>query len=175
MGNIMRETKAWFLGAGSILILLGVAAISVPLAASVAIEVLIGWIFLMSGVVTIVHSFRALSPGKCILRLLNGIFYLAIGIIFLGYPIQGVLTLTLLLAILFLFEGVIKIAVAVQLRPKPNWGWMLASGLAALILAAMIFSGYPGSAAWILGLLVGLNLIFSGWTMIMLSSVRGDQ
>ncbi len=171
MSDIMQQTKRWFLGAGVILILLGGAAISVPLAASVAIEVLFGWIFVLSGVVTIVHSFRALSSGKCILRLLSGILYLAIGIMFLVYPMQGVLTLTLLLAILFMFEGVMKIAVAVQLRPMPNWGWMLASGTAALILAAIIFSGYPGSAAWILGLLVGINLIFSGWTMLMLSAV----
>ncbi|MGB2599252.1 MAG: HdeD family acid-resistance protein [Candidatus Omnitrophota bacterium] len=171
MSNIIQGTKGWFLGAGIILIFLGAAAIAVPLAASVAIEVLFGWIFVLSGVVTILHSFRALSSGKCILRLLSGILYLAIGIMFLRYPLEGVLTLTLLLAILFMFEGVTKIAIAVQLRPRPNWGWMLASGTAALILAAIILSGYPGNVAWILGLLVGINLIFSGWTMLMLSAV----
>lgn len=175
MADVIQKSKSWFLGAGIILILLGAAAISVPLAASIAIEVLFGWIFVISGVVTIAHSFRALSSGKCILRLLGGVFYLAVGIMFLGYPMQGVLTLTLLLAILFMFEGVMKIAVAVQLRPSPNWGWMLASGIAALILAALIISGYPSSATWILGLLVGINLIFSGWTMVMLSSVQGGQ
>jgi uncharacterized membrane protein HdeD (DUF308 family) len=171
MSNIIQETKRWFLAAGIILIILGTAAIAVPLAASIAIEILFGWIFVLSGVVTILHSFRALNSGKCILRLLSGILYLAIGIMFLRYPLEGVLTLTLLLAILFMFEGVIKIAVAVQLRPMPNWGWMLASGAAALILAAIIFSGYPGNVAWMLGLLVGINLIFSGWTMLMLSAV----
>ena len=130
---------------------------------------------MLSGVVTIVHSVRALSSGKCVLRLLSGILYLAIGIIFLRYPLEGVLTLTLLLAVLFVFEGAIKIAVALQLRTISNWGWMLASGIAALILAAIIFSGYPENVAWMLGLLVGINLIFSGWTMLMLSSVPGDQ
>ncbi|MGB2601052.1 MAG: DUF308 domain-containing protein [Candidatus Omnitrophota bacterium] len=175
MSDITQETKRWFLVAGVALILLGAAAIAVPLAASVAIEVLFGWIFAIGGIVTIAHSFRALSSGKCILRLIGGIFYLAIGIMFLVYPMRGVLTLTLLLAILFMLEGVIKIAVAVQLRPMTNWGWMLASGIAALILAAIIFSGYPGDAAWVLGLLVGINLIFSGWTMLMLSAVKTDQ
>ncbi|MGB2630761.1 MAG: DUF308 domain-containing protein [Candidatus Omnitrophota bacterium] len=175
MSDIIQETKGWFLVAGIILILLGAAAVAVPLVASVAVEVLFGWILVLSGIVTIVHSFRALNSGKCILRLLIGILYLAIGIMFLRYPLEGVLTLTLLLAILFMFEGVIKIAVAVQLRPMSNWGWMLASGIAALILAAIIFSGYPGSVAWMLGLLVGINLIFSGWTMLMLSAVPGDQ
>jgi uncharacterized membrane protein HdeD (DUF308 family) len=175
MSDITQETKRWFLVAGVALILLGAAAIAVPLAASVAIEVLFGWIFMIGGIVMTAHSFRALSSGKCILRLIGGIFYLAIGIMFLVYPMRGVLTLTLLLAILFMLEGVIKIAVAAQLRPMTNWGWMLVSGIAALILAAIIFSGYPGDAAWVLGLLVGINLIFSGWTMLMLSAVKTDQ
>ncbi len=175
MPNVMQETRGWFMGAGIILILLGVAAISMPLAASIAIEILFGWIFVISGVVTIVHSFRALNSGKCIFRLLGGIFYLAVGIMFLVYPMQGVLTLTLLLAILFTFEGVMKMAVAVKLRPVSNWGWMLASGIAALILAAIIFSGYPGDVTWVLGLLVGINLVFSGWTMLMLSAVPKGQ
>ena len=170
MPNIRQETKGWFLGAGIILILLGTAAIAVPLAASIAIEVLFGWILAISGVVTIVHSFRALSTGKCVLRLISGILYLVVGIMFLRYPLSGVLTLTLLLAILFMFEGVIKIAVALQLRPMSNWGWMLLSGIASIVLAAIIFSGYPGSVAWVLGLLVGINLLFSGLTMLMLSA-----
>ena len=173
MSAVIQKTKGWFLGAGIIMIVLGMLAISVPLVAAIAIEVLFGWLFVIGGLVTCVHSFRALNSGKCILRLLSGILSLAIGIIFLGYPMKGLLTITLLLAILFLFEGIIKIAVAVQLKSTPNWGWMLSSGIAAVILAALVFSGYPGSATWVLGLIVGINLIFSGWTMVMLSTVQG--
>ena len=175
MSEVIQKTKGWFLGAGIILIFLGTAAITVPLVAAIAIEVLFGWLFVVGGFVTGIHSFRALNSGKCILRLLCGILYLAIGIILLGYPMQGVLTLTFLLAILFIFEGIIKVAVAVQLRSTPNWGWMLASGIAALILASIVFSGYPGSATWVLGLIVGINLIFNGWTMIMLSAVQVEK
>ena len=169
MSDITQETKRWFHGAGIVLIILGAVAIAVPLAASIAIEILFGWIFISGGAVPIVHSFRALNSGRCILRLISGVLYLAVGIMFMAYPLQGVLTLALLLAAIFMFEGIIKIALAAQLRPSPNWGWMLASGIAALVLSFMIFSGYPGSAAWMLGLLVGLNLLFSGWTMLMLS------
>lgn len=175
MSEAIQKTKGWFLGAGIIMILLGMMAISVPLVAAIAIEALFGWLFVIGGIVASIHSFRALNSGKCLLRLLSGIFYIAIGTIFLVYPMQGVLTITLLLAILFSFEGIMKIAVAVQLRSKPNWGWLLASGIAALILASLIFSGYPGSATWVLGLLVGINLIFSGWTMVMLSAVQEEQ
>ena len=174
MSDITLETKRWFHGAGIVLIILGAVAIAVPLAASIAIEILFGWIFILGGVVTVVHSFRALNSGKCILRLISGVLYLAVGIMFMAYPLKGVLTLALLLAAVFMFEGIIKISLAVQLRPKPNWGWMLASGIAALVLSFMIFSGYPGSAAWMLGLLVGLNLVFSGWTMLMISAAQSE-
>jgi len=170
MSDIIRENKKWFIGTGIIMILLGGAAIALPLATAIAIEVFLGWIFIISGVVTSVHSFRALTSGKCILRLFIGIIYFAIGATFLVYPMQGVLTLTLLLAILFMFEGVLKISVVVRHRLLPNRGWILASGIASLILSGIIWAGWPGTAAWVLGLLVGINLIFGGWTMLMLSS-----
>ncbi len=170
MADTMKADKGWFLGAGVILILLGAAAIAVPIVASLAIETLFGWILLAGGLIKIVHSFRASNTGKCLLRLLGGVMYLAIGGIFLFYPLQGVLTLTLLLAILFVLEGIIKIAVSLRIRPMLNWGWMLTSGIAAFILAVLIFSGYPGDTTWVLGLLVGINLVFSGWTMLMLSA-----
>ena len=170
MVTAMKFSKGWFLGAGTILMLLGVGAIAVPMFAALAIETLFGWIFLVGGIIKIVHSFRALDTGKCFLRFLVGVMYMAIGGMFLYYPLRGVLTLTFLLAILFVFEGMIKIAVSLRIRPIRNWGWMLISGIAALILAAIIFSGYPGDATWILGLLVGINLVFSGCTMLMLSS-----
>ncbi|NQT33126.1 MAG: HdeD family acid-resistance protein [Candidatus Omnitrophica bacterium] len=170
MTDIMSVNRKWFMAAGIILILLGTAAIMVPIVASLAIEILFGWILLVGGLAMIVHSFRALDTGKCLLRLLVGVTYLAIGGMFLFYPMKGVITLTLLLAVLFTFEGIIKIAIAVQIRPTQNWGWMLVSGIAALIISAIIYSGFPGDVVWVIGLLVGINLVFGGWTMIMLSS-----
>ncbi|MBD3296540.1 MAG: HdeD family acid-resistance protein [Candidatus Omnitrophica bacterium] len=172
-GDIMdtlHKAKSWFIGGGILLLILGVAAIVLPVVAAVAVEVLFGWILILSGIVTIVHSFRALSTGRCILRFLIGLIYLAIGTTFLVYPLTGVLTLSLFLAILFIVDGVFKTAVALQLRPLSGWGWMLASGIVALMLAGIIFSGFPGEVAWMLGLIVGINLIFSGWSMIMLGS-----
>ena len=172
MSDVIERTKKSFIGGGIILILLGAGAIALPLAASLAIEVIFGWIFVISGIVTVIHSFNALNSGKCFLRLLSGIFYLAIGIMFLAYPIQGVATLTLLLAILFTFQGVIKIAVAIRLKPMQNWNWMLVSGIASLLLSGIIWAGWPSSVSWVLGLLVGINLMLSGWTMLMLASSK---
>ena len=170
MSDIGQVSKGWFVGAGIMLIVLGMAAIALPLVAAVAIEVLLGWILLMSGIVKIVHSFRAMSSGKCLLRLLGGAFYLAAGGILLAYPLQGVLTLTMVLIFLFILEGIIKLTVALRLRSTPNWGWMLASGIAGLVLAGIIWAGWPTSAAWAIGLIVGINLMFGGGTMLMLSA-----
>ena len=170
MSDIGQVSKGWFVGAGIMLIVLGMAAIALPLVAAVAIEVLLGWILLMSGIVKIVHSFRAMSSGKCLLRLLGGAFYLVAGGILLAYPLQGVLTLTMVLIFLFILEGIIKLTVALRLRSTPNWGWMLASGIAGLVLAGIIWAGWPTSAAWAIGLIVGINLMFGGGTMLMLSA-----
>lgn len=168
--DTFHKARSWFIGAGILLLILGIAAIILPVVAAVAVEILFGWILMLSGIITIVHSFRALSTGRCILRFLIGLIYLVIGGTFLVYPLTGVLTLSLLLAILFIVDGVFKTAVSLRLRPLPNWGWMLASGIVALILAGIIFSGFPGEVAWMLGLIVGVNLIFSGWSVIMLGS-----
>ena len=172
MTDIIERARKSFILPGIILIILGVGAITLPLAASLTIEVVFGWIFVISGIITIIHSFNALNSGRYFLRLLSGLCYLAIGVMFLVYPIQGVITLTLLLAILFTFQGIIRIAVAIRLRPIQNWRWMFISGIASLVLSGIIWSGWPNSVSWILGLLVGINLIFSGGTMLMLSSSR---
>ncbi len=174
MPDIIEKTRKGCAGAGIILILLGTAAIALPLAASFTIEAIFGWIFVISGIVTIIHSLKALNSGKCFLRLLSGIFYLAIGILFLANPIQGILTLVFILAIMFVFDGIIKIAVAIRIRPIRNWRWMLASGIASLALAGIIWARWPDNVSWILGLLVGINLIFSGFTMLMLSAAADN-
>ena len=174
MTGLMEKSRGWFILAGILLIIIGMAAVALPIIAAITIETILGWILVIGGIIQMVHSFRALSTGKCILRLLSGVLYLAIGGMFLVYPLEGVLTLTLLLAILFMFEGLMKITVSLQIRPTPNWGWLLASGIAALVISGIIWAGWPGTAAWVIGLLVGINLIFGGWTMLMLSASAGE-
>lgn len=159
----------WLLGLGILLIIVGIAAIGLPFAATLAVELLIGWILVIGGILQIIHSFWARKLGGIFLGLLAGILYLGVGLLMLLYPLQGVITLTLLLAILFLIEGICRIIASFQLRPMRNWGWILVSGIAALIIAFLIWAGWPASAVWAIGLLVGINLIFSGWSMIMLA------
>ena len=170
MADIMKRSKGWFVATGILLIIIGTAAIVLPLAFAIALEVILGWVLVISGVVQIAHSCRALNAGRCVMRFVGGLVYLAVGIIFLAYPLQGVITLTLLLAILFLFEGLLKIVISLQHRDERNWGWLLASGLAGIVIAAIIWAGWPATAAWVIGLLVGINLIFGGWSLIMLAA-----
>ena len=89
---------------------------------------------------------------------------------FLRYPLSGILTLTLLLAVVFLLEGILKIALSFKVKPQSNWGWLLVSGIAGIILAIIIILEFPAAAAWILGLLVGINLLISGLTLVMLAT-----
>jgi len=170
MSAVIQENKGWFVFAGILLIIIGIAAVALPFAAAIAVEIMVGWILVVSGIVQIIHSFKALSTGRCVLRLLGGILYLAVGVIFLIYPLEGLITLTLLLAVLFMFEALIKVIVAFRIRTMANWGWLLASGIAAFIISVIIFSGWPGTATWVIGLLVGINLIFGGSTMLMLTT-----
>ncbi len=170
MQDITQKAGAWFTVSGVILILLGAAAIALPLTASLTIEALFGWILTISGIVKIIHSLKARDSGRCTYRLLGGIFYLIAGIIFLAHPMQGLLIMIFALAFLFMFDGIIKIALSMRLKPLPGWGWMLASGLASLALSGIIWANWPDSVSWVLGLLVGINLIFSGITMLMVSA-----
>lgn len=171
MSDIMQNTGRWFTITGIILIALGIAAVTLPFTTSITIEMLFGWILTISGIVKVIHSLRALNSGRCFLRLVSGFFYLCIGILFLIYPMQGLLTLVFILAILFMLDGIVKIAVAIQLKPLQNWGWMFANGITSFALSGIIWLGWPDSGSWVLGLLIGINLIFSGITMFMLASV----
>ena len=98
-------------------------------------------------------------PGGAI-SLMGAIIYIVVGILMLIYPLTGILTLTLLIGIFFLLEGIAKIAVSFELKPATNWGWLLFSGIIALIMSAIILFGWPGTSLWVLGLLVGITLYF---------------
>lgn len=165
----VHEHRNWFLGLGILLVALGVGAIIFPFAATIAIEVLIGWTLVISGVAGIVHAYRAARWKGCLFALLGALFSLAIGALLLIYPLTGALTLTLLIAAFFLAGGVFRILLALKVRPLDHWDWMLASGILALAIAVLILAQWPEAAAWIIGLLVGVDLIFGGWTSIMLA------
>jgi len=157
-----------FLSEGIILVILGIIALVVPVMATFAVEIVIGWVVLLSGIVGLISTFRMRSAPGFWWSLFSAILGIAAGVILLAWPLSGVFSLTLILTVFLLFEGVASIMLALHHRRNAsgNWGMLLASGIIDLILAAFIFLGLPGTAVWILGLVVGVNMLFGGSALI---------
>jgi uncharacterized membrane protein HdeD (DUF308 family) len=157
-----------FLIEGIILLILGVAAIVLPPIATLAFTIIIGWIFLISGVMGLITTFMARQAPGFWWSLISAIIAIAAGVVLLLWPISGSVSLTLVLIAFFVVEGIASIFYAVEHRNQltGHWGWMLVSGIIDLILAGIIFAGLPGTALWALGLLVGINMVFGGVALI---------
>lgn len=164
----LHEHWRLFLAEGIILVILGLAAIVVPPIATLAAELLFGWLFLISGIVGLVTTLRMREAPGFGWSLVSAILGIAAGVVLLLWPLTGVLSLTLVLIVFFVIEGVASImyALAHKRELSGRWGWMLTSGVVDLILSAIIFTGLPGTAAWALGLLVGINMVFGGSALI---------
>lgn len=164
----MQEHWVLFLVEGIILVILGLAAIIVPPLATLAVAIFIGWLFLISGIVGLVTTFWMRHAPGFWWSLLSALLGIVAGIVLIGSPVSGAISLTLVLIVFFIIEGVASIMFALEHRGELSgrWGWMLASGIVDLVLAAIIFAGLPLSAAWALGLLVGINLVFGGSALV---------
>jgi len=157
-----------FLAEGIILVILGLAAIILPPIATIAFTIIIGWIFLVSGIVGLITTFWARHAPGFWWSLISAIIGIAAGVVLLVWPLTGAVSLTLVLIAFFVIEGIVSIMYAIEHRNQltGRWGWMLVSGIIDLILAAIIFLGLPGTALWALGLLVGIHLLFGGAALI---------
>jgi uncharacterized membrane protein HdeD (DUF308 family) len=170
--NMQRYFKThWklFLGEGIFLIILGIIAIVVPHFFTIAIVVSLGWILLFGGTFLITRALLFFRMHGFGLWLFMGILQFVIGYLFLAQPLDGILTLTLLMTLFFALEGAAKISFALMMRPLAHWGSVLFSGLTALGLALVVWMGWPGTAEWILGLLFGINMLFGGWSLVNIS------
>ena len=138
--------------------------------ATIAVQIMLGWLLIIGGIAEGIHAFMAQGWRGFLLELLSAILYLVVGILLLVNPVTGALALTVLLAVFLVVEGIFKIIMALRVRDHRNWGWLLASGILSLILGAMIWSEWPASGLWVIGLLVGVQLVFSGWALVMLAA-----
>jgi uncharacterized membrane protein HdeD (DUF308 family) len=168
LSSAIHEHWQLFLFEGIVLSILGVAAIAVPQIATLAFTLVIGWLFLISGIVGLITTFWMRNAPGFLWSLVSAVVAIAAGIVLLLWPISGSLSLTFVLIAFFIVEGVVTIMYAIDHRNQQSsrWGWMLASGVVDLILAGLIFAQLPSSATWALGLLVGINLVFGGTAMI---------
>jgi uncharacterized membrane protein HdeD (DUF308 family) len=168
MSAAVREHWKAFLIEGILLVIFGLAAIIVPPLASLAVTILLGWLFLISGIAGLALTFWARQMPGFWWSLISAVLAIAAGIILLAMPVQGTLTLTIVVGAYFLAEGVATIMYALEHRRElsERWSWLLVAGIMDLLIAAIIITGLPGSALWAIGLLVGINLLFGGSSLI---------
>ena len=161
-----------FLTQGVLFVLLDTLAIALPVLASLEIELLLGWLFIVGGLVRAATIFgHRIAPGRW-WSFLSGLVAVAFGAILVSHPLQGTESLTLLLTMLFALEGLAAILVALEYRKHlQNWSWTLASGAVNVSLAVLIWQHWPNGATWLLGLYVGINMIFVGWPLILAALV----
>jgi uncharacterized membrane protein HdeD (DUF308 family) len=166
---MVKKAVGWSIGLSVLMIVAGVVAIASPLAAGIAITVLVAWLLFLSGCFHLVYAWYTRTSGALLWELAVGILYILIGVYLLMHPLLGLASLTIALAAYLFLEAILEFALGFKLRPLPGSGWLFFDGILTLILAVMIWRTWPSSAAWVIGLLVGISMLFSGTSRLMLS------
>jgi len=167
--DLVRRASSLSILWGVSLICLGMLAVASPMIAAVAVNGLIAWLIVLAGVVHLIVAFHTREAGSLIWRLLVGLAYVCFGGYLIARPVAGVASLTLLLASLFLVEGIFNIILFFRAPSVLRSSWILLDGIVTLLLGLMIYMQWPSSSAWAIGTLVGVSLIFSGVTRVMVS------
>jgi uncharacterized membrane protein HdeD (DUF308 family) len=152
-----------------VLIIFGFLAIALPFATSWGVVLIIAWLIVFSGGFQFIHAFQSQGIGHILWKLLVAVLYLIVGIYFLLHPILGVAAFTFALAIFFVLEGVFDLVAYFQSRHLAGSGWILFDGIVTLILGLLVWRQWPSSSLWVIGTLVGISMIFTGTTRLMLS------
>ena len=169
VGTSVRKSVGWSIGLSVLMIVAGILAIASPLAAGIAVNLLVAWLLVFSGGVHLVFAWHTRSAGGFLWELLVGILYIFIGVYLLMHPLPGLISLTIALAIYLFLEAILEFVLGFTLRPLPGTGWLIFDGIITLILAVMIWRTWPGNTPWIIGTLVGISMLFSGIARLMLS------
>ena len=168
MSQTVKAHWKAFLFEGILLAVLGIAALILPPLASLAITIFLGWMFLISGIGGLIVTYWARSTPGFWWSLISAALAVFAGMLLLARPMQAVLTLTIVLGAYFLAEGVATIMYALEHRRELSgrWSWLLISGLVDIAISFMVITGLPSTAEWAIGVLVGINLLFGGATLI---------
>lgn len=170
----IKRSAGFSVGLGVMLVVLGFLAIGSPLMTGIAVAYLVGTFVLIGGIFQTIFAFRAKSWGWGILTFLLGALTVLLGLLMIADPLWNLGLLTMFLIVYFFVDGIVEIVHAFQVRPIGGWGWMLFSGIVAVLLAIMIWRQWPLSGAWAIGILVGVKILFNGWAMIALGmAARG--
>jgi uncharacterized membrane protein HdeD (DUF308 family) len=162
MREKVKRHSFWYLLQSVLMILGGILALVFPIISSVAIVILLGWLLIFSGILQAFSLIDVRHVPHFWLQLVSVVLSVLVGILFLRNPEAGLLTLTLLLIVFFMVEGISKIIFSLTIRPFPNWGWVFASGVVGILLAFYLWANTPVTAIWLLGVLLGIELISEG-------------
>jgi len=169
--TIFKRATGWGIFFSILLIVLGVLAIALPLIAAIAVTTVVAWLMIFGGLTHLSVAFSSRGAGSFFWELLVSIAYIFAGGYMAFHPLIGVATLTLLLTSFFLVEGVLEIAAFFQVRGHGGAGLMLLDGIITIALAGMIWAQWPSSAAWAIGIIVGISMLVSGWKWLMISLI----
>lgn len=169
VGTIVNKSVGLSIGLSVLMIIAGFLAIALPQVAGITVNLLVAWLLVFSGCAHLVFAWHIRATGGILWELLLGILYIFVGVYLLIHPVAGLASLTLALAIYLFAEGVLEFVLSFVLRPMPGSGWLLFDGIITLILGVMIWRTWPSSTEWVIGTLVGISILFSGVTRLMLS------
>jgi len=166
-GTIIKKASGWFIAMAVVFIVLGLMAIIEPGIAGLAVTILAGWLLIFGGGAHLGAAFSGGGAGRVIWQVLIGILYIVGGFYFLTHPLLGLGTLTLLLAVIILMEAVFEIIAYFRMRGQGGSGWLLVNALITLLLGGLIWFHWPSSSVWAIGILVGVNLLMTGFSRLM--------
>ena len=164
----LRKSWGWVLALGVALIALGSVALGAAVFTTVASVMFFGWLLIIAGVAEVVHGFVRRAWQGFFLDLLTGVLYFVVGLMFVVEPLQSAATLTLMLAAALLFAGAMRIVLALSTQFQ-HWVWLLLNGIVTLALGILIWRGWPETGYWVIGMFIGIDLLFYGWSLVMLS------
>jgi uncharacterized membrane protein HdeD (DUF308 family) len=167
--TIVKKSVGWSIGLSVLMILAGLLAIAMPQLAGIAVNLLVAWLLVFSGAAHLIFAWHTRTTGGILWELLLGVLYIGVGIYLLIHPVAGLVTLTLLLAIYLFAEGILEFILSFAVRPLPGANWLLLDGIITVILGVMIWRTWPSSTEWVVGTLVGISMVFSGISRLMIS------
>jgi uncharacterized membrane protein HdeD (DUF308 family) len=165
----LRAASSKLFWLGLAMVVLGIAAIVFPIVSTLVATLLVGWVLLISGGVTFVGSFSIHGTGPFFGAVLLGLLSIAAGVFLLFNPLAGEIALTLMVGALFMFQGAFELYFAFEMRPHPGWVGMLVSAIASIVMAVLITASWPGISVVVLGILLGVNFISTGFGYIVVS------
>jgi uncharacterized membrane protein HdeD (DUF308 family) len=170
VADIIHRYRRRYLVAGGVLVAGGLLSIAFPFLATIAAAVFVGWVLIMSGIVELAHALAVRGAPAIVLNLVAGLLSIGVGLLLLANPLAGAFTLTLFLAGFLAADGVVKILSATQIRTFPGWSWILVNGVSSLVLAGALLWLLPEASLYVLGILLGVDLLVAGGTLLLIAS-----